>query len=505
MEVASAILSIIPALTKTLGALEDLLRSSSGIQKFEIWHRQWLGQQGQPDASYKALWGTEGWVNVQSMLQEVLRISQQIDRACESFQGRTDSRPRSRWKQAMGRLKLVGEPSLNHLRKLIQDFNLTVDATWLYSETVFDSLHGVFATSLGLPSRDRLVTSAIHSRSKSMKLYELCCKGSTDCLLDLDLRPDVKHESGIAGEEKLASLSYRLFAQDQNNSKQLQSLFIQIPSESGNLRTHGSEVLDTKNHAFQLFESRLSGKGITIPVDHERAGPNTCLWIESATPSTRRMASELDTLAVMMKRLKGMDPLTLEEHFPVDDKIKVAFQIVESGIFLLGTPWFSLLNSQNPLRLQNGKWKEKMCVIRTLALGIADLLFDDTEALSETKQLFQIGVLLMEIALDGPVVRPNPTDPLHLIDLLSQLPRVEKALGSQYCKATAFCLQHRQPNQLFNGPGKYSSHESEDWKQYLSDLLQEYHAQVYIRLEELRAIDADSAHTSRRSSLNKGN
>ena len=527
IEVAGLALAVFPRLIQIFEAQVRLINNSKGMitnrstlalktleldlqvgyQKFKIWHENWLGQKDQsgqkdqPDASSKALWGAEGWDHIQGMLKIILHTSQQIERAYKNGQAQADSRPRSRWKLALTRLKKTPEPSFAELRGLVKDLNLAVDAIWLYSETVFDSLHGVIAPGLLPPMRDVLLTSALQSRSGSLELYKLCCKGSTDCTLELDLKPDTSSGVRPFENDEPSRLSYQLFAQTSNDSTQLRKLLVENSPIKESFGTKSLDILGREDSDFQLFKIKPSVESIIIPVEREGANASSCLLIEKPSLEDVQLTSEPETLGKILKRLKGTNLLSPEEHFSVGAKVELAYKIVESGIFLLGTPWLSLLNSQHLLRLKDANRKRPSFVLEVQTIGLVDLLYDDSEALSETRQLYHIGVLLMEIALDGPIPDRHTKEGTRTTTLLSQLPLVERAMGAQYCKATAFCLQHRQTRQRFNGLGKYESSYSKDWEAYLSNLLQDYYSQVFLRLEELREIDTNSDYRSRKSWL----
>ena len=88
MEVAGLILGVLPLITSVLDARRSLLGSSKdpgglknleidlriGSEKFKIWSERWLGQKDQRDSSSKALWGAEGWENMQRLLQRILHF-----------------------------------------------------------------------------------------------------------------------------------------------------------------------------------------------------------------------------------------------------------------------------------------------------------------------------------------------------------------------------------------------------------------------------------------------
>ena len=513
VEVAGLVHGVVPLLLSTLDAQKDLLKSSRntialksfeldlqvGYQKFKIWQQKWLDQNNQTDASSKALWGAEGWSNVQGMLGRILEISQRIEKVYKDLQTLTDPQPRSRWKLALVRLSKRHEPSFKELKDLAQEFNLAVDAIWLYSETVFDSLHGVLATGLHAPNRDLLLTSALQSRSGSLKLYKLCCNDPSDCVLDLDLKPDTNSKHRLSGNEGLLHLFYQLFTHTPNDSTQLRKLVVENLPESRASRSKPSDAHDCGDSDFQLFKIKSDVEEMIIPVEREGTKPSSCLRIEKPRLEAVLLRSKPESLRTVLKRLRETSTLSPEEHFSVGAKVELAYKIIESGFYLLGTPWLSLLNSQNILRLKDVDGRRPSFVLEVQTFGLVDLLFDDAEAISETKQLYHIGILLMEIALDGLSASQKEKDSSRSNHLLSQLPLVEQTMGAQYCKATAFCLQHRQPKQRFNGLRKYEGSYSEDWESYLSELLQDYYSQVFLRLEELREIDRGSEYRSRKS------
>ena len=120
-------------------------------------------------------------------------------------------------------------------------------------------------------------------------------------------------------------------------------------------------------------------------------------------------------------------------------------------------------------------------VLEVQTLDLEELSFEDPEALTERSQLFHIGVLLVEIALGSPE-HSAPTE-VRGLDLRTSkmLTLVQQSMGPQYCKATAFCLRDRESTSRFGLPEKYQYPEKTGWKAYLLELLEDYHAQVFLR------------------------
>jgi len=118
-------------------------------------------------------------------------------------------------------------------------------------------------------------------------------------------------------------------------------------------------------------------------------------------------------------------------------------------------------------------------VLEVQTLDLEDLYFEDPDALSERSQLFSIGVVLVEIALCDERNPHNIRDPDSRKSKI--LPLVERSMGSLYCGATAFCLADRRSATHFGRPEKYKYPEETSWTSYLTELLEDYHAQVFSR------------------------
>ena len=486
---------------------DDVTRASLDVQvsqqKFQVWLEVWSGQKQQPDVSSEVLWGAQGWANIHRMLEATIRACRQLEKAFVEIRENENAQRRSKWKAAVHSLRSKNrlKSNMRDLKGLAEDLNLAIDRLWLYSETVFDSRHGVLAQDLRLPSRDILLTSALQSRSGSLRLYELCCISTLDCSLGMDLfDADTKSSSSLRerGSSSL-HLFYQLFTRVQDGAKEIHKLIVENIPEQGACNPQSGSVIEPDISDLQIFKTRSSTASLIIPVARPGPGRASCLRIEPQEAANVQLRSDPVSLAKVLDTLRKTSNLSTYEHLSVGAKVELAYKIVECGLFLLGTPWFSSLSSWNILRLKSTGRSRHSFMLEIQTLDLNDLLFDDPGALTETLQLFRIGVLLMEIALDSPDRARRIEDNGHDYDHMSRLPQVEQIMGAQYCTATAFCLQPRQLQTRFQGPEKYRSSHFEDWESYLSDFLQDYHSQVFLRLDELRAIDTKSEFRSRKS------
>ena len=489
---------------KSAGALRQVeLDLQVSRQKFQVWQETWSGQKQQPDVSSEMLWGVQGWMNIQRMLDAIIRASKRLELVLVEIREIEIVHPQSKWRVAVQSVlsKKRMNSKIKELKDLAGTLNLAIDELWLYSETVFDSLHGVLAPELRFPSRDILLTSAVQSRSGSLQLYNLCCKSTLDCSLGMDLLDAGTKPSNLPHERSSSSLHlfYQLFTRVRDGPRQLHKLIVESVPEEDALNMQEGDVIESDISNLEIFKPKSSPTSMIIPMARQGSGPTSYLRIKSKGAENVRLTSNIEPLAKVLGTLKNANNLSTYEHFSVGAKVELAYKIVECGFFLLGTPWFSSLSSWNILKLECAGRRRHSFVLEIQTLDLNDLLFDDPGVLAETLQLFRIGVLLMEIALDSPGARRLEDNGHDDADVTSRLPLVEQSMGAQYCKATAFCLQHRQSQTRFQGIGKYDSSNSKDWESYLSEFLQDYHSQVFLRLEELRQIDTTSEFRSRKS------
>lgn len=540
-------------------------------QKFQLWQETWSNEAENPhvktsqsEATSKALWGVQGWKNVQRMLENVNRASTKLEASLLEIRESSKSPPRTRWKAAVRALRSKSQsrprPKDQEVKLLAAALNKSIDELWLYTETVFDSLHGVMAQEERYPSRENLLASALQSRAGTLELYNLCANSPIDWSLELDLldagpmsfnslrqsvnsslqpfyhllsqtldTPNIVHQviventpEGISSIEQkdeviqpeqfefprlnpALHLFYQLVFQTHGLSTDLQKPNTENVSKGGSPFELKGEVIQPHHTESQksrprLYKSMSGSSTVVIPVAGKDSGAPSCLRIRESSIADLHLRSSPETLAGVLETLKkATSNLSVSEHFSVGAKVELAYKIVECGFFLLGTPWFSSLRSKNILRLKSTGRKRNSFMLRIQTLDMDDLLFDDAEALTETSQLYRIGMLLMEIALDGPDPGMKTEEYGDDRSRTSLLPLIEQTMGVQYCKATAFCLQKRPQQARFQGFSKYQSPHFQDWKSYLAAFLQDYHSQVFLRLEELRDIDTHSEYRSRKS------
>ncbi|KAL8916482.1 MAG: hypothetical protein Q9172_006292 [Xanthocarpia lactea] len=442
------------------------------LQKLTVWIENWSDLVHNVDLSAKTLWGTQGWSTIHSLMEHIVQLCKIIEPLVQEVQETHGKQPRLRWKRAVERIRKKGRVDRRQeLRNLADALNKSVDELWIYSETAFDSRHGLFAIKSSLTGLETLIDTALLSRAASLKLYTLCQSGAEDYSLDLDLLGN-----GSSWKDLLQPIGHAIPFHyplvTEPRERQLQKLIVEDMDEADIAINETEDITESTPSDLQLFQPRSGVKFVKVP--HHRVGALHYLRIPSAPSEVVQLESSPESLAEIFTGT------SLRQGFDRESKIGLAFTIVRCSFFLLGTPWLSSLNSRNLRRSSHPGDQPSTFILRTQTLELKDLISDDPGALAETSQLFRLGVLLMEIALATPDAESQFAHlEQHDPKRISKLPLVERAMGASYCKATAYCLQHR--SNRFSGPEKYDGKLYSDWETYLAGFLQDYYSEVFLR------------------------
>ena len=143
----------------------------------------------------------------------------------------------------------------------------------------------------------------------------------------------------------------------------------------------------------------------------------------------------------------------------------LAYDLVQCGFYLLGTPWLASLSSENLCRIEIDE--RRLCVLKVEPMPLHYFVLESPNALSEGFQLLQIGIVLIDIALDslGASHRARVSNP-HLW-ATKKLPRVYEALGPSYFRACAFCVLDQKLIGKYHRHEKYRYPSKTRWKWHL--------------------------------------
>ena len=478
----------------TEDARKTVVVLETGQQKYRVWKKTWMENVRDPEQAAQELWGSAGWEDIRKLLSSirdaVKKAQEEIGRPHDGYSGPKlwhGLRFLSKWKGQTVPAQSFTVKSPPPLDLAIQ-LSRSVDELWTYSEVAFDSLHGIFAQKINPPFRDRLLTCSLQARAGSLALYAACNRSKAGYSLEVDLFGDCggNRRSSLSCTSRSSTkttsrLYYHLFVQAPETSAYTGDMMIESVANPGEQDFGKTKAFDFDVNTIDLagFESWphekytlffLRPKGAYAPSYFRVAKPPAALTLDGDTESIAHLFYK-DRVTSNTKLAQR--PLSLLR------RIELAFKLVECGFYLLGTPWLASLSSKRLRRVETKGRKQFVLEVQTLELE--DLYSEDPKALSEPSQLFSIGVLLVEIALSD----PDQSNPVKIQDpglrKSKILPLVERAMGSLYSKATAFCLQDRSSGPHFGRPDKYQKPEETGWTSYLAELLEDYHAQVFSR------------------------
>ena len=520
-ELLSVAAAVIPVLTEAIQTSKHALRLrdrqdnvrqleldlSASLQKLQAWQKTWSGDERHPQVSAQALWGVTGWTQIRRMLEVINDTGWRIADHLGQLKSSEETNPRSRWKKAYKVIQAKHGPSseMQQLQAWSTTLTESVDMLWIYSETVFDWRYGALESMV--PERDRLLDTALRSRPCSLELYSLCSGSKFNCSLEMDLLDSdfTKHKGPSTPSKASLTVFYHILTSSGETHRNLQEMTIERVEMNATFKPDPDDAIIQKMENLQLCKLTAEHKTAVVEVAARGSTQSSCLRFARESPPP----VDSESLEKVLDPLQSVDRST-RELLSISTKIELAYKVIECGFFLLGTPWFASLSSRNLRRLKNTEKAHDMFYLGTQTLDLEDLLHDDPTALAETSQLFRLGVLLMEIALGKQSLYSGSDETGQEADRISKLPLIEKSMGSSYCRATAFCLQHRQSGKPFRGGNyskgrksgnddkpyreaeKYEDPNFDDWQDYLAELLQQYHSQVYLRIQVLRESTSDS-------------
>lgn len=480
----------------------------TSVQKLQIWQKTWLDSNIDTVKTSTALWGSHGLTKIQTLLHAVSKTAQEIkvavgklykikyqpsfsddEKPQPSRHNSFGSKHQSRWKRAFQKIREKKSPGIIIERptvlELATELSSSIDELWTYSEVAFNSLHARRAIDTpGGNSVGDLLANAIRTRAASIALYRACSKTTRDCSLEVNLfsagtQPRI---GGTASSGFPTSLFYHLSTQVDDSSSEVRHMTIESVLGPGSPVVGNDEIVEYENPDLTVFARQTASKtGIIIRPKTAHTGSYFRVVEMPANVRLRPETPDLArNLAETLYKWKVSSTINSAQTLPFTARIELAFKVVECALYLLGTPWLASLNSKR-LRRMDIKEGRRPLVLEVQTLDLEELFFEDAEALTESSQLFRIGVLLVEIALSNPE-HSAPTE-IQELDLRTSkmLTLVQQSMGAQYCKATAFCLRDRRSTSHFGLPEKYEYPEKTGWQPYLLELLEEYHDQVFLR------------------------
>ena len=467
------------------GSERAQLEVDTSLQDFHAWRATCL--EGHPQEAgqveIETSWGLDGWAEIRLLVDIVVNLCDDILEYLSK--GR---KKQSVWANfaATYAFRSSGGSQSSELQTLTAKLHNAVNELKRYSKMVSYARCGVTTQVLQMPWRDKLLTAALRSRPASVQLYNIYAASNCACNLVMDLfysDSDSTHSANILHKRTtpFMRLSYHLLAERTSSALTLQKCTVEHRQETDLFHTQTGYMTQISSSEADLFSPIHKTTIIRVPARGSFNASYLFMSKKSATKITIKHRPE--KLAAMLESTHVIGDFTTksETRRYKAMKIELAYRIVESGLFLLGTPWFTALCSKNILVFKGAEGRQSSLALQIPLQDLTTLLDGDPYALSETSHLFHIGVLLLELALDRTFPHPVEAEGQFATETADLLPEVEGAMGMQYLKATAFCLKCRERRDEFKGWEKYGVVGFARWEGYLAQLLGEYYQEIFLR------------------------
>ncbi|KAL8691001.1 MAG: hypothetical protein Q9218_003677 [Villophora microphyllina] len=452
-------------------------------------------------------WGIRGWDTVQHMLNELSSMSLALDLQLRAFKEELRNQPATGWRQTIGRLKHKEALKLpSALPQLVSQIDLATEALVIYSNNIFDCLHGL-PRSLIKPLPWGLLEMAMQARRGSILLHKIIVDQRQDYSFELDLLgEDLLWDGSMTEKDTKPTFRYRLFIETPK-TEAIHSLTIEDIQVDDYMTDIDPRCQIVKHYKHNIRLLRARSEITYLLVNESASGKSRYLRIPPQSSEATIPQSVPETLAQIFQSN------TLGPNLPLHSRqtqglrkrarVALALNLAKTGFLLLGTPWFAYPHSTNVRKVNDPTRQDPYFNLRVQPIDTVAMVADDHNCLVEPAQLFRLGLLLMSIALEEPTElaevftfeqwwRPD-TNGTQIIEniahdsrIISKLPLVERAMGVDYCAATAYCLLCSEkwcaPSWRLGvtRPMKYR-HEMDRWYKFLENFLEEYYYGVLLR------------------------
>lgn len=158
----------------------------------ELWQKTWLSEFGDAAARLENLWGKDGVVKVQELLEEISKTTELLKDADVEL-GNTKETWKRIWKLfRSGQLRKPQVPISKSpsAQDLALELSKTIDWLGVYSEVSYHLLHGTSTARDSSLARAQQRFRYITVRQGAVALYEACLRSTRDCELEIDLSSD---------------------------------------------------------------------------------------------------------------------------------------------------------------------------------------------------------------------------------------------------------------------------------------------------------------------------
>jgi hypothetical protein len=511
-KIAQYLPKIAHASQKLVHAREAVLGLEISQQKFLRWRDMWNADSQESRASSQTLWGRSGWEKVRKLLESITKSCEKIDAEISRNSGvaRTPQAGQrtavSMWKWLFSRVRSgqVAAPEYNGLKDLVTTLSRQVDELWALSESSFETRHGVFGQVIEQTETSALLSAARTMRNGSIALYRACRTWNLDVYLSVNVLGRKGNNDGLLDMQEFGTrkLFYHLFIRPHDESGALEELVLESLDTKKPMNINSSDIIDSSSVEWPQMDSNLrSSKARLIAAKNTFSRDRDTHYFNILTPLRRLvLENEPEGLESLAQRLEKPQAAARGSgglgRFSTAEGVELAYNIARCSFFLLGTPWLANLSSKTLRLVKATGPKRKHDVLQIRTADMEDLMDDQPVLLAVPQQLRQIGILLAEIAFGGTTSPSDKKDEELYKEPSKVLPMVERLMGVQYYKATAFCMKDWGAEPHFRASRRRDVNDDRGddrgWKSYVTKFLEEYYLEVVRRYGFLSFSDHSS-------------
>ena len=464
--------------------LKEVLGSSKSSLK--LWQDKWLPDDSDLKTSFHRNWD-KGRDKVQELLAALAETVELLKDAVNDAE--VDSGHAKLGRKPVRRLFVLDRPKKPQVSPSTSRSALDValelcqaiDRLWIHSEILYDFYHGRDAPRDGSSATEEQISRSIYVRNGAIALYQACQRSTKHCALDLDLlrnRAVPTDPQEICHSFSHTNLFYHILVGSAIDPKvDVWDVAAESLDEPEAVAI-AQNIKVYKEPDLAVFESAAPSNSHVIGIQADYSRENFYFRVAAAHTAAGSI-SECEGSALPLKgnrRSTDMRPL---QSLTIKAKMDLAYDLVQCGFYLLGTPWLASLSSENVCRIEIDE--RRLCVLKVEPMPLHHFVLESPIALSEGLQLLQIGIVLIDIALDGLGAWDLAKVSNPRLWATKKLPLVYEALGPSYFRACAFCVLDQRSIGIYHRHEKYRYPSKTRWKWHLEDLLRQYHVHVVSR------------------------
>ncbi|KIX98270.1 uncharacterized protein Z520_06350 [Fonsecaea multimorphosa CBS 102226] len=418
------------------------LRMEANLLKLSTWLQSWSLD---PNALSKAdqensLWGEDGYQSVAQRVALIQTQCKEIQTVLLSYgqaSAKGSNKVLRRWKSLVRKDRKLQVIDLRELQDKTDSLSRSLDNLSALSDLHFHAHHKIAPRLISAKTEDGLLRDIIRSRGESTRLYTACTRRNLDLNLEIDLfcAEWAQMSQGHRYRERPMSRGYHFYFKT-GDTQEMQELVVGPLKDQETARAleGGKATLHSESDLLQALKAvkPAAATGSVFKLADSDSGTSFYYRIER----------------VKRPLMIECEPLPFANHLGLDkgdhkifirlnlrEKLSLAYKVAECGMFLLGTPWLSHLSSQNIKSIPSDTSRQRYVVRIEPQSSVSPT--GNVVKTSVRPQLFQLGILLFEIALG---------DRLYASDLKSPEKRAEsfvlvaRIMGNEYRKACEFLL-----------------------------------------------------------------